>query len=123
MNLILEFVIILGICYAGEIIFSFSPIYLPSSIISMILMLILLSCGILKEKHIKNLGDFFLKYMSLFFLPAAVKIIDYWQIIGDVLVPFILICAITLLLTFVSTAYTVIFVQKIQKKFFKRRKS
>lgn len=123
MNLILEFVIILGICFAGEYLFLISPIYLPSSIISMVLMLILLSCGILKEKHIKNLGDFFLKYMSLFFLPAAVKIIDYWQIIGDVLVPFILICAITLLLTFVSTAYTVIFVQKIQKKFFQRRNS
>ena len=123
MNLILEFVIILGICFAGEYLFLVSPIYLPSSIISMILMLTLLSFGILKEKHIKNVGDFFLKNMSLFFLPAAVGIINYWEIIGEVLIPFVLICAITLVLTFASTAYTVIFVQKIQKKFFKRRKS
>ena len=123
MNLILEFVIILGICFAGEFLFCISPIYLPSSIISMILMLILLACRILKEKHIKNVGDFFLKNMSLFFLPAAVGIINYWHIISEILLPFVLICAITLVLTFVSTAYTVIFVQKIQQKFFKRRKS
>lgn len=116
MEIILELIIILAACFAGEIISALLPFAFPSSVIAMILLFLLLLCGILKEKHIQHVGDFLLKNMSIFFLPAAVGILEYWDVISGALLPFALIVVITLLLTFAATAYTVMAVRKLQEK-------
>ena len=116
MEILLQLCIILGACLAGEIISAVLPFAFPSSVIAMLLLLVLLLCGALKEKNIQTVGDFLLKNMSVFFLPSAIGILQYWDIIGGVLVEFLLICALTTVLTFVATAYTVMFVRKLQAK-------
>lgn len=123
MEIILELIIILGACFIGEILSAVLPFSFPSSIIAMILLFLLLLCGILKEKHLSHVGDFLLKNMSIFFLPAAVGILEYFSIIRQALIPFLLICAITLLLTFAATAYTVMGVRALQRHFSKGGKN
>ena len=54
--------------------------------------------------------------MAFFFVPAGVEIISYYDIIKDRVWQLILICLITLVLTFVATAYTVRFVSWLQAK-------
>ncbi len=116
MEILLQLCIILGACLAGELISAILPFAFPSSVIAMLLLLVLLLCGILKEKHVSTVGDFLLKNMSVFFLPSAIGILEHWNVIGGVLVQFLLICAITTVLTFAATAYTVMFVRKLQQK-------
>lgn len=116
MEILLQLCIVLGACLAGEVISAMLPFAFPSSVIAMVLLLVLLLCGILKEKNVSTVGDFLLKNMSVFFLPSAIGILEHWNVIGGVLVEFLLICAITTVLTFVSTAYTVTFVRKLLQK-------
>lgn len=112
MEIIQQLILIFGACLVGEALSALLPIPFPSSVLAMLLLFILLLCGVLKEKQIQKVGDFFLQNMSIFFLPSAIGIVQHWGLIQDVLLQFLLICFFTLLLTFAATAYTVIGVQK-----------
>lgn len=116
MEMIKQLFLILGACFAGEIISALLPIAFPSSVIAMVLLFILLLSGVLKEANISKVGDFFLQNMSIFFLPSAIGILEHWGVISGVLVQFLLICLLTTLITFAATAYTVMFVQKLMKR-------
>lgn len=113
MEIIKQLLLILGACFVGEVIAALLPIAFPSSVIAMILLFVLLLSGALKEAHISSVGDFFLKNMSIFFLPSAIGILEHWGVISGILVQFLLICLITTLITFAATAYTIMFVQKL----------
>ncbi len=115
MEIILQLTIILGACLCGEILSALLPITFPGSVLAMILLFLLFFTGILKEKQVATVGDFLLKNMSIFFLPAAIGILEYWDVISPVLLQFLLICALTTVLTFGATAYTVMAVQKLMK--------
>ena len=54
--------------------------------------------------------------MTIFFIPAGVEIINYTGYLKDNFFVLLFICVITTLITFAATAYTVMFVTKIQKK-------
>ncbi len=115
MEIILQLTIILGACLCGEVLSALLPITFPGSVLAMILLFLLFFSGILKEKQVSTVGDFLLKNMSIFFLPAAIGILEYWDVISPVLLQFLLICALTTVLTFGSTAWTVMAVQKLMK--------
>lgn len=116
MSIIKELTLILASCLAGEVLAKLLPIPFPSSVLAMILLFLLLLCGALKERSLAHVGDFFLQNMSLFFIPAAVGILEHFALIKSALIPFLLICFLTLLLTFAATAYTVMGVRKLQDR-------
>ena len=58
MNLIFELGILFLICMAGEGIATLLPIMIPASVISLILLLILLLSGVLKERQIRQSAVF-----------------------------------------------------------------
>lgn len=89
---------------------------LPATIIAMILMFILLFFGILKVNHIKESSEFLLKNMTFFFIPAGVEIMNNAEYIKDNLLAIFFICFITMIITFVASAYTVIGVLILQRK-------
>ena len=69
MNLIVEFCIVFLICMAGEWIAALLPFTLPASVISLILLLILLLSGGVKERTIQGTSHFLIDNMGLFFIP------------------------------------------------------
>ena len=83
------------------------PIPFPGSVIAMVLLFILLCAGAVRKRRIEAITDFLLKNMSLMFIPPTVSIIGYLDVLGEVFVPFVLICLITTVLTFLATAYSV----------------
>ncbi|HPT75206.1 MAG TPA: CidA/LrgA family protein [Defluviitaleaceae bacterium] len=89
---------------------------LPATIIAMIIMLLLLIFKLIKPSQIKEQSDFLLKNMTILFIPAAVEIINYTEYLKDNFLIFLLICLITTIITFVVSAYTVIFVMQWQEK-------
>ena len=77
--------ILLGIWAAGEFISQLikNVINIPGSIIGMIILFVLLESKILDESKIKDVADFFLGNMSLFFIPAGVSLIESLGLIKE----------------------------------------
>ena len=107
MKLLNQIFIVFCICFVGDIISYLLPIPFPGSVIAMVLLFILLCTGAVRKRRIEAITDFLLKNMSLMFIPSTVSIIGYLDVLGEVFVPFVLICLITTVLTFLATAYSV----------------
>ena len=108
--------IVFAVCFAGELLSMAIPITIPASVMSMALLFVLLLVKWIKPRHIERFGDFLLKNMAFFFIPAGVAIMEQFDLLKDYLLPFLLICFVTTIITFLATAYTVKAVMALQKK-------
>ena len=115
MKILTQLAIITGICMVGDWISSILPIPFPGSVIAMILLFLFLGLKWIKEEQIQEVGDFLLSHMAFFFIPAGVSVMNYFELLKTNIIPFLFICAVTLILTFMTTAFTVSFVMKLQK--------
>ena len=77
--------IILGIWAVGELISSLlsNIITMPGTIIGMIILFLLLQFKIMKEETIKDVADFLLGNMAIFFVPAGVSLINSLGLITE----------------------------------------
>ncbi len=116
MEIIIQIGIVFGVCLVGQLISACLPVTVPASVIGMILLLLLLCFQILKPHHIEKKSNFLLKNMAFFFIPAGVGIMNNYSYVKDSILPLLLVCLITTVLTFGVTARTVITVIRIQEK-------
>lgn len=93
---------VLGIMLAQLLPFPF-----PGSIMSMLLLLLLMIFQIIKLHHIKRASEFFLHYMGAFFVVPSVAIMENIGLLQGQVVPFLLVCMLSALLTFAATALAV----------------
>lgn len=103
-----------GVCYLGSAVSNHLPISIPANICSMVILLSLLITGMVDDSKIELASNFLLKYMPLFFIPAGVTILTSLPLIGARIPLFLLVCIITTVLVFLSTAVTVIVVGRVQ---------
>ena len=106
-KIICQIAIIFTICWISQIVEAVLPFPFPASVSGMVLLLILLLVRALKVDHIREKSDFLLSNMAFFFIPAGVSIINYFDILADSLVPLLVICLVSTLLTFAVTAWAV----------------
>lgn len=107
MKVFKQLFIILGINLAGELLSKYLHLPIPGSITGMILLLVLLLTGALKEKHIQETADFMIRNMGFFFIPATVGILVsyhaldgyYFQTTLVVVLSTIIVMAVTALTT------------------------
>ena len=66
---------------------------------------------------VANVGSFFIDNMGFFFVPAAVSIMSYFDIIAPIAWKILLLCMISFLTTFCSIALSVHITLLIQEKF------
>ena len=76
----------------------------------------LLLLRVLKIDHIREKSDFLLGNLPFFFIPAVVSIMNYVDVIAKNLVPFLVICVVSLVLTYGATAWAVQLTMKLMKK-------
>lgn len=107
MKIICQIAIIFTICWISQIVEAILPFPFPASVIGMVLLLILLLVQALKVDHIREKSDFLLSNMAFFFIPAGVSIINYFDILASNLIPLLVICLVSTLLTFAVTAWAV----------------
>lgn len=107
MKIICQISIIFTICWISQIVEAILPFPFPASVIGMVLLLILLLVRALKVDHIREKSDFLLSNMAFFFIPAGVSIINYFDILASNLIPLLVICLVSTLLTFAVTAWAV----------------
>ena len=118
MNLIFELGILFLICMAGEGIAVLLPITIPASVISLILLLILLLSGVLKERHIRQSSAFLTENMGILFIPAAVGTLEYLDVLKAQAIPFLLITVVSTPFVYFITAWSV----QLLMKLFNRKK-
>ena len=115
MRILTQTALILAIGFAGIAISMLLPVPLPGSIVGMLLLLSLLLLKVLQLKHIKDVAEFFLRNMGVFFVPACVAIVEHFGLLQEKLFAFILICVISTIVTFAATAGAVNLVIRLQR--------
>lgn len=110
--------IILGIWACGEIISSLiqNIIVIPGPIIGMIILFLLLQSKILKEEKIKDLSDFLLSNMGLFFIPAGVSLINSLGLIRDNALLLILCILLVNVVVMITSSKSVDFMISLKEK-------
>ncbi|EGG40077.1 murein hydrolase regulator LrgA [Streptococcus sanguinis SK1087] len=91
MKLYVQLMIIFMISLVGEGISSVFHLFVPGSIIGLVLLFLALQFKLLRLRHISMVGNFLLANMTILFLPPAVGIMDKFQVIAPYLLPIILI--------------------------------
>lgn len=107
MKLLGQIGIIFGICWVSQCVEAALPFALPASIIGMVLLLGLLAAGAVKTEHIREKSDFLLANLPFFFIPAAVSIINYADILKNNLLALVAVCTLSMLATFAATVWAV----------------
>lgn len=118
MNILRQFLILFLISFISEIISSLAPFVIPSSLIGMIILFLLLLSNIIDIKNIKTVGDFLQQNIAIFFVPASISLIDEIDFIKNNFFVLFAISFISFVVAFLVTAYSAMFVAKIQERFF-----
>lgn len=78
---------------------------IPGVLTGLVLLALSLWTGIIKEEWLLGSGSFFLKHLTLFFLPAALGIIDYFDLLAQELFSILLVVTLSTALTIVVTGW------------------
>ena len=81
-NTIIFVLILIAICYEA-IKFIKNIISIPGSILGMIILFLLLQFKVIREEKIKDVADFLLGNMGIFFIPAGVSLIQSLGLIKE----------------------------------------
>ena len=114
MKILRQILIIFAVCAIGTLAGQYIPF--PSSILSLLILLILLVSGIIKTRQIKETTEFILENMAFFFIPAGVKIMDNFYEFSQDIIPILLIVIITTILTFTAAFVTVAGIMRLMDK-------
>ena len=107
MKIIKQATIILGVNFLGEGISYILHLPVPGSITGMILFLVFLLTGVIKEYQVAETADFFLNNMGFFFIPAGVSVLvshsklrgNYINTLLVIILSTIIVAAVTSLIT------------------------
>ena len=95
MKYIKQFGIILAITFLGEILHALLPVPVPAGIYGIVLLFVGLKTGLIPLAEVKDASKFLINIMPLMFIPAAVGLMDTWEIIAPSWLQFILVTVIT----------------------------
>ena len=107
MNIMAQLAVILGVCLAGEGIAALIPLAFPSSVVSLILLMILLLTGVVKERQIQTVSGFFIANMAFFFIPSFVGTLEHAELLISQALPLLLIVGLTTPVVYLVTGWTV----------------
>ncbi|MHC1721944.1 MAG: CidA/LrgA family protein [Aminipila sp.] len=110
MKYLKQFGLILLITFLGEILKAIIPLAIPASIYGLVLMLIALQTKVIILEHIQDVGVFLIEIMPIMFIPAAVGLMDSWEVLKPICFPIIIITVITTIVVMVVTGRTTQFV-------------
>lgn len=107
MKLIKQLGIFFTICFLSICVEWILPFPFPATVIGMLLLLTALLLKILKVEQIHDVSNFLLKNLPFFFIPASISIINYVDLLRGNLLAFLIICLVTIVLTFGATVFAV----------------
>ena len=112
MKFVKQFGIILLLSFLGELLHAFLPLTIPASIYGIVILFLCLEFKVISVSAVKDVSSFFIEIMPIMFIPAAVGLMDSWQIIKEAWLSYVVI---TVLSTFVVMAVSGRAVQLVMK--------
>lgn len=106
MNYLKEIMWIAAFTFVGEVLNNLLPLPVPAGVYGMLLLLFALMIGIVKLPDVEGAGNFLLDMMTMMFLPAAVGIMSVTDILGPVLIPYVVIVVVSTILVMAVTGLT-----------------
>lgn len=91
MKYLKQFVIILLISFLGEILHYLIPLPVPASIYGILLMLLCLHFKLFRADEVRETGIFLIEIMPVMFIPAAVGLMEAWEIIKPSFLQYVVI--------------------------------
>ena len=103
LKILLQIGVVFGLYWVSQCIELLLPIPFPASVISLLLLLVLLLVRVIKVDHVQEKADF----LSFFFVPVSVGIMNYIGLIGQHVVAFLTVCVVSTVLTYGATVTAV----------------
>lgn len=82
-----QFLIILGVSFAGEVFHAVIPLPIPASVYGLVLMFLALCTGLVKLGQVHGAALFLIGIMPVLFVPPLVGLVDAWGLIRPILLP------------------------------------
>lgn len=98
MKYIKQFGIILTISFLGEILHYLIPLPIPASIYGMVLMLTGLQTKAISLDSVRETGKFLIEIMPMMFIPAAVGLLESWEVLQPIWIPVTVITVVSTIL-------------------------
>lgn len=105
MTIIVQIVFIHVFLFLGSAVTAVVPLPIPSSMVGLLLLLLALLLGIVKLEWIEQGGNWLLAELLLFFIPSAVGIINYDELLSWQGVESILLIGLSTFIVIGSTAF------------------
>ncbi len=113
MKYIMQFMIILIISFVGELLYYLIPLPVPASIYGIVILFLLLEFKVIKLEQVNDTASFLIEIMPLMFVPAAVGLMDSYDILSKNLISYILVIVVsTLAVMVVSGRITQFFIRR-----------
>lgn len=103
MKYLKQFLIILVISFAGELLKYMLPLPIPASIYGMVILLIGLLTGWIALDAVKDVGRFLIEIMPVMFIPAGVGLMSSWGTLKPLLLPVCIITVVTIITVMIAT--------------------
>ena len=116
MKILWQLCFLFALCLIGDMASFLLPFPFPSSVISLLILLLLLCTRVVKPEQIRESSEFLLKNMAFLFLPAGVQVMEQFSVIQSQIPVLLFIVAVTLVLTFLASAFTVTIVIRWMEK-------
>ncbi len=102
-----QFAVLFLVCMAGIFLSHLCPIPLPASVTAMALLFLLLLGGVVKASSLREISDFMLGNMSLFFVPAGAAILNHAEALRADAGSLFAVRLLSMLATFLATLLAV----------------
>lgn len=103
MKYLKQFLIILLISFAGELLKYVLPLPIPASIYGMVILLVGLLTGWITLDAVKDVGKFLIEIMPVMFIPAGVGLMSSWGILKPLILPVSIITVVTIVTVMAAT--------------------
>ena len=101
MKYVKQFGIILGVCFLAEVLHWLLPLPVPASIYGIVLMFLGLQLRLIPLHSVRQAGMLLVEIMPLMFIPAAVGLLEAWDVIAPSWLPYLVIIAVSTLVVMV----------------------
>lgn len=117
MKFVKQFGIILVFSFIGEICHFLISFPIPASIYGLVFFFIALNMKWISLDSVKETGKFLIEIMPIMFIPAAVGLLDSWEVLKPIWLQFVLIALVTTILVMgITGRITQFCIRKEQKK-------
>ena len=95
MKYLRQLLMILIFSFIGEVLHAVIPIQMPASINGLVLLFIALMTGLVKLPQVHEAARFLIEIMPLMFIPAAVGLLETWDVIAPAWLEYVAVTVIS----------------------------